>query len=178
VREIPLTRGMVALVDDEDYEEVAALRWHALRKKNGWYAQANIRDGSRRTTVEMQVFLMGKPPEGKQRDHVNGNGLDNRRRNLRWATSIEQAQNRRRQRNAAPGFKGIRRVDGGTRWQARIETPTGRVSLGTFASQEEAAQAYDAKAKEVFGAFARLNFPNDVMPPAGVCVPPVKDTRS
>jgi len=92
-----------------------------------------------------------KPPRGYVVDHVNGDGLDNRRENLRVCTLSENAQNRTF-RNAC-GFHGVRRH--GSRWQARL---LGK-SLGMFESAEDAARAWDAAAKQEFREFARLNFP-------------------
>lgn len=154
MREIPLTRGMVALVDDEDYEEVMRFYWFALT--NGHVTYAARKDNS--TTVYMHLDLMGDG-DGRQVDHQDGDGLNNRRGNLRWATRAEQGRNRRCYRNNRAGLKGVQRVRGTVRWRARITFDGRTHNLGCFGSAEDAALAYDIKAREVFGAFARVNYP-------------------
>jgi hypothetical protein len=162
VREIPLTHGMVALIDDEDYGEVSRYRWHAVQKRGGrtWYAMTNLRraDG-KRTTIEMHALILGKDPEGRQVDHRDGNGLNNRRENLRYATMSEQRRNAPARRNNKTGFKGVTLHYQATGlYVAQIGTKARRLTIGYFSSAEQAARAYDDKAREWFGEFARTNF--------------------
>jgi hypothetical protein len=154
MREVPLTRGMVALVDDEDYERVAGFGWFALTNGRVTYA-ARKHAGS---TVYMHLDVVGAS-DSRQVDHRDGNGLNNRRSNLRWATRAEQGRNRPCYRNNAAGLKGVQRVQESNRWRARITFEGRTHNLGCFGSPEDAAHAYDDKAREVFGDFARLNFP-------------------
>jgi hypothetical protein len=168
MKEVVLTRGKVALVDDEDFERVTARNWSAKFSKRGkrFYARTNIGSGvGNQKTVELQRFIMGEPP-GTWIDHRNGDTLDCRKENLRLATSVESARNRAKQSNNRSGFKGVRITTSKTkkgftvRWYAHIEVAGKQKHLGCFTSGVEAALAYDAAARERFGAFARLNFPN------------------
>lgn len=147
-REIPLTRGYVALVDDEDYPTVVALGpWHVKIDDRRRYAAHSV---SRSQKVVLHRFLTGV----ELVDHVNGDGLDNRRANLRRATDQQNSWNRGMRSDNTSGYKGAKRHTGG-RWQATI---SGRY-LGLFPTAEDAARAYDAAALDQFGEYARLNFP-------------------
>jgi AP2 domain len=95
-------------------------------------------------------------------DHRNRNGLDNQRKNLRPATKAENARNLPAMRKVATSrYKGVSLHTLNGRWRARIKTDTGRVSLGVYATEEEAARAYDAAARVYHGEFAYLNFPDE-----------------
>lgn len=92
---------------------------------------------------------------GKRADHINGNGLDNRLINLREATPGQNRMNSRRNTNNTSGYKGVSRF--GSRWKAQITFNYQRIYLGLFDTIEAAAQAYDMKARELFGAHAKTN---------------------
>lgn len=146
-----LTNGEYALVDDKDYKELCQYTWQQL--PNGYVAHA--------TTVEGQIiYLLLHRAVMEARDdilvdHRDGNRLDNRRANLRTATHIENARNR------APcegqQYKGITPTNG--KWKARIKVGGTSIYLGSFDEAKDAALAYDAAARRLFGEFARLNFP-------------------
>jgi hypothetical protein len=162
MKEIELTQGKSAIVDDEDYERVTAFKWHAVRCKRAWYAARSIKGRS----FGMHRFLMGSPPsEGLVIDHINGNGLDNRRCNLRWVTA---AQNQANKIGFGTGsrFKGVARRSRSNRvrWEAVIKTKGVQRHLGYFDREEDAARAYDSAAVETFGVYARLNFQMDRSP--------------
>lgn len=157
-REVPLSRGLVALVDDEDYARVAAAGpWHVNPGRRTIYAQRNTRraDGGK-TTQSMHRFIADVAAV----DHVNGNGLDNRRANLRAATSAQNAANRPRRVDSKSPFKGVLiNNDRGRPWRAQIHHDGRKRHLGCFDTAEEAARAYDVAALGAWGEFARLNFP-------------------
>lgn len=153
--EVPLSQGRVALIDDADAELVLGHRWYMQSHHGNRYAMRRVRNGGQRAVQPLHRLLTGWPLV----DHINGNGLDNRRANLREATHAENMRNRRMSRNNTSGFKGV--VLEGSRWRARIRFDRQRVSLGAFATAEEAANAYDAAARELHGEFAALNFPLD-----------------
>lgn len=153
-REIPLSRGLVALVDDADFERVAALgKWYANPSYRTFYARKNYWESGRCKSVRMHTFITG----WEYVDHVNGNGLDNRRANLRPADDSTNSFNRQLRRNNKSGFKGV--SGKGCRWQAEIQCRGKRIYLGLFDTATDAACAYDTAAREHFGEFARLNFP-------------------
>lgn len=152
---IPLTRGLVAIVDEADLTLVEGRRWCAHLKRRTIYAVC--REAGRK--IRMHRVILGVPP-GIEVDHINGDGLDNRRCNLRMANRLENTRNRRLDADNTTGFKGIRLKPDTPRarpWEARIPINGRRVSLGHFATAEEAARAYDNAALRFFGEFARTN---------------------
>lgn len=164
VKQVPLSRGMVALVDDEDYDRVIAMgKWSAEPGAYTFYARKNLYQrgsgrGGKLTSLLMHAFLTGWP----RTDHVNGNGLDNQRANLRQATHGQNMANKRLYRNNTSGFKGVTRNTGtGRPWRGQIKADGKHFNLGNYDTPEAAAKAYDDAARELFGEFARLNFPKD-----------------
>jgi hypothetical protein len=149
--EVSLSGGGVALVDDIDLQAVLPYTWHARRADHRTYAYGKVNG---RPTF-MHRLITGELSMAV--DHVNGDGLDNRRANLRLATNGQNRANSRP--TAASGFKGVSRS--GNRWRAYGMKHRQQTYLGSFASAEEAARAYDAWAIEAHGEFARLNFPLD-----------------
>jgi hypothetical protein len=161
---VSLTKGKTALIDDDDVEVVAAHGpWFAFRSRpsSTWYAVARpYRDG-KQTTIYLHRLLL-KPTPGFLVDHVNGNGLDCRRANMRVATHAQNSANSRRYRGARNPYRGVEQR--GEKWGAAIAQAGRRHWLGTFPTAEEAAMAYDKAARERHGKFARLNFPNQKVP--------------
>lgn len=158
-RQIQISKGYVALIDDEDYERVSALCWNANESKYTTYAQHTFRDpDGRRRTVTLHRFILNTPA-GLRSDHINGNGLDCRRCNLRPATAAGNARNRRKCSNKFP-YKGIDQFRVNGRFRAVIQVNYKKLSSPFFDTIEEAARAYDDLARLHFGEFARLNFPN------------------
>jgi hypothetical protein len=172
-RTIPLTRGFVTVVDDDDYEYLCRWDWHAqvdVREGNDLvYAVRGVWNGGRYYLIHLHREVL-QPPEGKYVDHINGNPLDNRRANLRICTNAQNQANRRKQR-AILGkpprsrYKGVRTAGGqqfrNKPWRACIKTAGKNRSLGYYSTEEEAARAYDRAAREAWGDYARLNFPVD-----------------
>jgi hypothetical protein len=149
---IPLTQGQVAVVDFADYPKVAGFHWYAARYKNTFYAQAHV--GSKRRTLRMHCLLLGLPGA----DHKDGDGLNNRRRNLRPAKGNQNNANVHAVR-AASGFKGVHWHKHRGKWVAKIRVNRRLHHLGYFVDSSEGALAYDAAAREAFGSYACLNFP-------------------
>jgi len=152
MKEIPLTQGFAALVDDEDWEQLARFKWQVLHGHYTHYAQRM------QNTPYKRVFRMHRellrPPTGMTVDHINGNGLDNRRSNLRLASYSQNQQNKKSKIHSSQ-FKGVSWHKKKKKWEGRIRL--GRLRhLGYFASEMEAALAYDAAALESFGEFALL----------------------
>lgn len=152
VREIPLNgpkgQGRVLLVDDEDYPSVSRFKWYAKEDDSGQvYAYTHFTAHSLITGFQLT-------------DHVNGNGLDNRRVNLREATPLQNKRNSRVRCDSKTGFKGVSSKRGGRGYIARIQADGKRRTLGWFHAPEDAARAYDTAARELYGEFAWLNFPD------------------
>lgn len=156
--EVPLTQGLVALIDPGDAVAVLGLNWCALLNGRTAYAQRGIRrpDGGW-TTISLHKFLTG----WNYVDHRNGNGLDNRRANLREATHAQNTRNARRRSDSTTGFKGVWLHREGV-WRATIQAAGRRQHLCVYPTPEDAARAYDEAARELHGEFARLNFPAEV----------------
>ena len=156
-KKIPLTQGKFALVDDEDFEWLIQYKWYYMNvAPNGGYAAT----GNKPSRYMHRVIL--NPAIGSETDHVNGDGLDNRRCNLRACTHAENIWNKRNHRGSSSKYKGVVFHSAGKRrkrWVANIYTNGTRTYLGYFKTAEEAAYAYDKAAKALFGEFARLNFP-------------------
>ena len=155
-REIPLSQqdrrnkrntGLVTLVDDEDYEWLNQWRWTAVstHRRNGGYA---MRVEKGRTILMHRMVL--NAPAGVEVDHVNGNGLDNRRSNLRLATHAQGMANRRRFKNSKSGFKGVHFDKQLGKWKLVVSAH--------FDTAEEAARMYDRIARMLFGEYAQTNF--------------------
>lgn len=153
---IPLTQGKFALVDAADYDRVSQFKWCATCTRRKWYARRIARVDGRWVTVRMHRFVLDVPP-GVEVDHENGDGLDNRRGNLRYATDVQNAANSRRGSNNRSGFKGVWRQAGG--WLAKC----GPDYLGVYDTADLAARAYDTHARARYGAFANLNFPDGLV---------------
>jgi len=158
VKEIPLTQGKVALVDDEDYERLNQWKWSAARYEDIWYAARTECKKGKQIHYSMHREIM-HTPKGMMTDHNNHNGLDNQRYNLRTCTNTENNRNQQKQRKACSScFKGVYLHTINKNWVARIKINRITSHIGCFPSEIQAALAYDEKAKELFGAFAHTNF--------------------
>lgn len=153
---INITQGYKVIVDDEDYEHLN--QWHWQIAKQGEYASRRFWNRETKTykTITMHRYIMNIP-KGKDVDHINGNGLDNRRSNLRLATRSENIRNSFKQSNNTSGFKGVTWHKHIKKWQAQGYINYKHKFLGYFKTKEEAALAYNEFAKKCYGEFARLN---------------------
>ena len=158
VSAIKLTLGKFALVNTASLPLVLQYRWRAANHKHTYYAETTVRklDGSGFTTLRLHQLLC----QTEEVDHIDGNPLNNSRKNLRVCTNAENNRNKAMSpKKNTSGYKGVRWNASAGSWQARIRTAGKEMHIGVFASALHAAKAYDTKAMELHGKFAKLNFP-------------------
>jgi hypothetical protein len=150
---IPLTQGKIAIVDDEDFEKLNKYRWHY----NKGYAVRTIGHIiGKQKAIYMHRYLM-KPTKNKKTDHIDGNGLNNQRRNLRVCSQSQNTKNRRINKNNKSGFIGVSWHMPSKKWLAKIKHNNKTKYVGTFDDKIEAAKARDDVAKQLRGDFVVLN---------------------
>jgi hypothetical protein len=154
---IPLTRGEFAKVDPEDYIWLSQFRWYCNKRPHTSYAIRNAVGGKKERKVPMHREIMNTPKH-LVCDHINRNGLDNRKQNLRNCMREENNLNRGAHRGSVSKYKGVYWKKREGRWAACIKSDGKRKHLGYFDSEVEAAKAYDEAAKKWHGEFAGLNF--------------------
>ena len=151
MKKIKLTQGKYALVDDKDWEWLSQRKWRVVCYPHTDYAKDVSSVGMHRLILNLEKR------DGKEVDHRNGNGLDNRRGNLRICTHSKNMQNRHRlKKGTTCTYQGVSMVTGG--WCAQIKKDYKAMWLGTYKTKKEAAQVYDKKALELFGPDAKTNF--------------------
>jgi hypothetical protein len=155
MRHIELSRGLVALVDDEDFERVmAGAKWFAKRHRNTDYARRNVWIDGKRTTASMHRFITGAPASLVV-DHIDGNGLNNQKSNLRLLTDAQNQINKTNKRKGCSSrFKGVSFFTSRGLWRATIQLNRKWTCLGCFPTEEQARDAYAAAAVRVHGEFA------------------------
>jgi hypothetical protein len=160
-RRIYLGEGKFTIVEPVDFYWLNNFHWYGSGKGECFYATRATRTNEGKSkTVYLHREIM-KPPKGLLVDHINGDGLDNRRDNLRVATHSQNSCNRRKQKNTTSKFIGAHLDKRTSRWIAQIMYQRKMIHLGTFDNEIDAARAYDAAAKKYHGEFARLNFPEE-----------------
>lgn len=150
MKEIPLTQGKFAKVDDDDYDILAQHKWclshgYAVHRING-------------VASSMHREIICSPP-GFEIDHINMDKLDNRKCNLRVCSTQENQRNRGKQSNNTSGYKGVCWHKPTSKWGVSITARGRQLHLGLFVLPEEAARAYDSAARKYHGEFAYFNFP-------------------
>ena len=156
MKTIPLTKGYVALVDDEDYERVSAFKWcaHVKPGKNFHlvYALRSLRMNGKKVFIFMHRFVLN---HNGPVDHRDNNGINNQKYNLRSASVGQNATNRRQK--STRRFRGIRFVASGQTYRAEIKVNGVSHQIGNFKTEEDAATAYNFRALELVGDFTRFN---------------------
>ena len=157
MKEIQLTQGYIAQVDDEDFEYLSQFKWHACKNGKNIYAERSyFKDGkSYHIFMHREIIKAGK---GIEIDHAKGNGLNNQKSNLRECTHSQNLMNSSKYKNATSKFKGVYFDKKAKKWIARLSIDGKNKYLGCSLSEIEAAKMYDMKAKEIYGDYARLNY--------------------
>jgi hypothetical protein len=153
VKEIPLTRGMFAIVDDDDFERLSKFNWHYTNKG---YAVRKHNEISNLAQVFMHRDILNCP-KGKFVDHINRNKLDNRKENLRIADAKQNGANRDILSNNTSGYIGVSYCKRMRKWSASTRVNFKQKHLGYYDSKEDAAKAYNVAVLAVHGDFASLN---------------------
>lgn len=161
MREIKLSKGYRAIVDDADFGWLSALPWFAREPSNPDKPVYATRSGEGHPIYMHREILGLSYGDPRRGDHKNGDSLDNRRENLRVCTVSQNGANQRKQVRRAGQFKGVSFRSNKNKYRAYIKHGGRAKQLGSFSTAEEAARAYDTAARLLFGEFARLNFPSD-----------------
>lgn len=143
MKKIPLTQGKVALVDDCDYEYLSQWKWYADKRRNTFSATRNTYKDGKRTTIRMHRIITGKMGFQKQNqvDHINRNGLDNRRHNLREVSNKQNSENQGVRKNNTSGYKGVGWHKSTQKWRAYIKHDGQNIHLGLFDNIKDAIKA-------------------------------------
>jgi len=146
-----------SIIDSEDYEEISKYRWHLHKQfKFQKCIRMSAHTRIKNKTIYMHRMIL-KPPFDRLVDHKDRNGLNNKRNNIRICTYAQNSQNRKKPNNNTTGYKGLSYVSKKSGYKVEV----GGKDIGYSTNKIEAAKMYDKAAKELFGEFARLNFPED-----------------
>ncbi len=151
MRYIELTQGKHAIIDDEDFDLVNVYTWCALKKGGNWYVSSH-----KHNKILYIHRLIMNPKKNEQVDHKNGDGLDNRKQNLRICNNQQNAFNAKGRQKTSK-YKGVSWFKQTKRWRTVIMLNKKQIHIGYFEDEIEASKAYNKKAKELFGEFARIN---------------------
>lgn len=160
MKEIKLTQGFVALVDDEDYDYLNQWKWFANRDKGtgSYNAGRNAPTvNGKRGMIRMHRQILGITDPKVHGDHINHNTLDNQRQNLRIANHSESMANRRSHKSSTSKYKGVCWSSWHKKWAVTIKENRKQKHLGYFENELEAALIYNKAAKKIYGGFAYLN---------------------
>lgn len=154
--EIQLTSGLVAHIDDEDWDKVKGYKWYSIKMRNTFYVRATIPNSGGKK-IYLHRLIMDEP-EDLMVDHKDGNGLNNKKYNLRECTNAQNQRNKQSTTGSSK-YKGVYKKGRGG-WTVEINTggKKGILTITGFHTEEGAAKHYDKLALKYHGEFARLNF--------------------
>lgn len=150
---------LVALVDDEDFERLNKFRWAAQKSKKSttYYVGRRIEEAGKSINYMMHWAVIGKPENEMVIDHIDGNGLNNQKSNLRKCTQRQNLMNRPGDADSTSKYKGVDYKPSSKKWRVQITENRKKKHIGCFNTEYEAALAYNEAAKRCYGEFARLN---------------------
>ena len=155
-KEIQLTQGKVAIVDDDMFDYLNQWKWHTFKQnRNNFYARRTFRINNKQKHIIMHRLII--KCEGKIIDHISGNGLDNRACNIRVCNKSQNPINRRININNLSGYKGVSWFKPCQKWRAQIQYKKIVYFLGTYEKRIDAARAYNTAALKYHGEFAHIN---------------------
>lgn len=161
---IELTQNLFAKVDDEDFEYLNQWKWYAKKDGHKIYAARNLYENKKCKIILMHCVLLNN----KGIDHIDGDGLNNQKNNIRLATKTQNRANTNKiRKHTSSIYKGVYRKKTNKKWQAEICANKIKIYLGSFDNELEAAKAYNNKAVELFGSFAKIN---DTCPRCGYAI--------
>jgi hypothetical protein len=155
MKEIKLTQGKIALVDDEDFGYLNQFKWCTYKGGNSYYASRQSEGSHRTRKIIIMHRLIMKTPDNMVVDHIDHNGLNNQKSNMRNCTHAQNLMNQSKNANNPLKYKGVHRSH--YKFESCITFNKERIYIGHFDTEELAAIAYNRKAKELFGEFACLN---------------------
>lgn len=154
MKQIELTQGKFTQVDDENFIHLNQFKWYAEKKSNSFYARRSFAtESGRQKKVYMHVEIM----DFKGIDHIDHDGLNNQKSNLRQATTQQNGGNRKKSKNCSSNYKGVSWDKQNKKWQTLIKYNNQAIFLGRFNNEIDAAKAYNEAAIEYFKEFANLN---------------------
>ena len=155
MKQIKLTQGQFALIDDDDFELVSQFKWYALKPKKIFYALMCAVVNGKRIDMRMHRLIMNAK-KGQIIDHKDRNGLNNQKNNLRFCTHTENSRNSISNKGLSK-YKGVSWAKAAKKWRAGIKVNNRGIYLGYYTNENEAAKAYNEAAIKYHGEFARLN---------------------
>jgi hypothetical protein len=157
-KEIILTQGKVAIVDDEDFDYLNQWKWYASKDRYKFYAVRNITiSKGKQKSISMHRLISNNINTKMHTDHLNGNGLDNRKINLRICTHSQNLMNSKLRKDSTSGFKGVTYCKRNNKYASVIKLNRKLIWLGYFIDPIDAARAYNDAALKYHGEFAHIN---------------------
>lgn len=158
MKQIQLTKGQFALVDEEDFDYLNQWKWHACKYKTTFYARRTIRlKNGKKAQIHMHRLILELTDPSILCDHIDHNGLNNCRSNLRTANYSQSITNRNSHTDSISKYLGVTWDKNRGKWMVRICKDRNHFNLGRFDDEKDAAKCYNEKAIELHGEFANLN---------------------